>query len=87
MSDPNVPHPPVTPEELDALLVAVEDKCNHAAGIVSATARAVAGDELGLQDENVPGVYSAALERVAAELEALSDRALQARTAQRGGLK
>jgi hypothetical protein len=66
--------------ELERLLVTVEDRCNHAAGIVSATARVVAGDELGLNDENVPGVYVAALEHVVGELEGLADRALKART-------
>ena len=67
-------------ETLEALLVAVESGCNRAAGIVSATARVIAGDELGLQDEEVPAVYAAALEHVAAELAALADRALRART-------
>ena len=72
---------PGVPADLADLLNAVEDRCNHAAGIVNATARVVAGDELGLQDDDVPGVYVAALEHVAAELEGLADRALKARTA------
>ena len=72
---------PVVPADLADLLDAVEDRCNRAAGIVNATARVVAGDELGLQDDDVPAVYAAALECVAVELEALSDRALKARTA------
>ena len=71
---------PLGAAELVELLNAVEDRCNHAAGIVNATARVVAGDELGLQDDDVPGVYVAALEHVAAELEGLADRALKART-------
>ena len=72
---------PVVPAPLDDLLHAVEDRCNHAAGIVSATARVAAGDELGLHHDDVPSVYTAALEHVASELEALGDRALRARTA------
>ena len=76
---------PVAADDLAQLLHAVEDRCNHAAGIVSATARVVAGEELGLQDDEVPSVYAAALERVARELEALSDRALKARTTPEGG--
>ena len=81
MSDPNVPQPSLGPEALDALLVTVEDRCNRAAGVASAAARIVAGEELGLHDEDVPTVYAAALEHVAAELEGLADRALRARTA------
>jgi hypothetical protein len=77
---PNVPTPAV-PADLADLLHHVEVHCNHAAGIVSATARVVAGDELGLQHNDVPSVYAAALEHVAGELEALGDRALKARTA------
>ena len=72
---------PLAADDLTQLLHAVEDRCNHAAGIVNATARVVAGDELGLQDDEVPSVYAAALEHVAAELETLSDQALKARTA------
>ena len=51
---------------------------------MSATARAVAGEELGFQDEDVPAVYAAALEHVAAELAALAGRALRARTRTEG---
>ena len=76
----NVPAPAVSAELAD-LLHHVEDRCNHAAGIVSATARVVAGDELGLHHDDVPSVYAAALEHVADELEALGDRALRTRTA------
>ena len=76
----NVPAPAVS-SELAELLHTVEDRCNHAAGIVSATARVVAGDELGLHHDDVPSVYAAALAHVADELEALGDRALRARTA------
>ena len=68
------------PETIEEILIAVEDRCNRAAGIVNATARVVAGDKLGLRDEDVPAVYAAALEHVAAELAALADRALRART-------
>ena len=75
----NVPAP--MPPELADLLHTVEVRCNHAAGIVSATSRVVAGDELGLQHDDVPSVYAAALEHVAGELEALGSRALAARTA------
>ena len=50
----------VVPAVLDDLLQAVEDRCNHAAGIVSATARVIAGDELGLHHDDVPRVYAAA---------------------------
>ena len=74
---------PVPPDELEQLLASVEDCCNHAAGIVSATARVIAGDELGLRHDNVPGVYAAALEHVTNDLEVLSDRALKARTTAR----
>lgn len=75
----NVPTPGI-PADLADLLHTVEVRCNHAAGIVSATARVVAGDELGLQHNDVPSVYAAALEHVAGELEALGERALKART-------
>ena len=74
---------PAPEKALEELLFTVEDCCSRAAGIVSATARVVAGDELGLRHDNVPGVYAAALEHVANDLEALSDRALKARTAPR----
>ncbi len=84
MNEPNVPHAassePMSPADLEALLLHVETCCNRAAGIVNAAARAVAGDELTLQDDDVPTVFTIALEHVADELEALSDRALRART-------
>jgi len=70
----------MSPADLEALLLHVETCCNRAAGIVNAAARAVAGDELTLQDDDVPTVFTIALEHVADELEALSDRALRART-------
>jgi hypothetical protein len=81
-TNPSIPNPtrPAVPADLGDLLDAVESRCNHAAGIVNVTARAIAGDELTLQDEDVPTVFAAALERVAGELEALGDRALRART-------
>ena len=88
MSRKSVPSTPATTSvpsravsaELADLLHDIEDRCNHAAGIVNATARVVGGDELGLQDEDVPSVYAAALDHVAAELEGLADRALKVRT-------
>jgi len=81
---PTTKVPALVPTDLADLLHAVEDGCNRAAGIVNATARVVAGDELGLHHDDVPSVYAAALEQLASDLEALSDRALRARTAPRG---
>ena len=72
---------PTAPDELAQLLHAVEDRCNHAAGILNAAARAVAGDELTLHDDDMPTVFAVALEHAAGQLEALSDRALHARAA------
>ena len=72
---------PIAPDELAQLLHAVEDRCNHAAGILNAAARAVAGDELTLHDDDMPTVFAVALEHAAGQLEALSDRALHARVA------
>ena len=51
--------------------------CNRAAGIVNAAARAVAGDELTLNDDYVPSVFAIALQQTAGELETLGDRALR----------
>ena len=70
---------PVAPDELEQLLYAVEDRCSHAAGILNAAARAVAGDELTLHDDDMPTVFAVALEHAAGQLEALSDRALHVR--------
>ena len=72
---------PVASDELEQLLHAVEDRCNHAAGILNAAARAVAGNELTLRDDDMPTVFAVALEHAAGQLEALSDRALHARVA------
>lgn len=81
MSDQSVPpHPNLTPDELGALLVHVENACGRAAGIVNAAARLVAGEALGLHDNEMPALCTVALEHAADELEALSDRALKART-------
>ena len=74
------PRPCAAPETVEEILIAVEAACGRAAGIVSATARVVAGEELGLQDDEVHTVYIIALEHVAAELTTLADRALKART-------
>ena len=68
------------PTEVADLLGQVETCCNRAAGIVNAAARAVAGDELTLDDEYVPSVFAIALQQTAEELETLGDRALRART-------
>ena len=68
-------------QAVDELLATVESKCNRAAAIATVTARALTGAELGLQHDDVPSVYAAALANVAGELEGLSDRALKARTA------
>ncbi len=69
------------PETIEALLVAVESTVGRASDVIHATARAVAGDQLELyHDEDVQTVLAAALEHVAAELAALADRALRART-------
>ena len=70
------------PETVEEILIATESVANRAAGIVGATARVMAGEELGLEDEDVRAVYAAALERVAAEMAALADRALRVRTGQ-----
>ena len=69
------------PETLETLAVAVESTANRAANVIHATARAVGGDRLELyHDEDVQTALAAALEYVAAELTALADRALRART-------
>jgi hypothetical protein len=73
------PPPAGVPAELADLLGQVETCCNRAAGIVNAAARAVAGDELTLNDDYVPSVFAIALQRTAGELETLGDRALRAR--------
>ena len=75
----NAPTPAVRADPAE-LLTAVESKCNRAAAIATVTARALSGDELGLQHDDVPSLYAAALANVAGELEGLSDRALRART-------
>lgn len=80
----NVPTPAVS-GELEPLLIAVESRCAHAAGIVNAAARVIAGDELGLKHEDVPSVYEAALGAVVGELEELSDRAGKLRVRTAGG--
>lgn len=68
-------------ETVEELLVGVESVANRAADIIHATARAVGGDRLELyHDEDVQTALAAALEHVAAELSALADRALRART-------
>lgn len=72
--------PAGVPVELGDLLSQVETCCNRAAGIVNAAARAVAGDELTLDDDDVPSVFAIALHHTAEELETLGDRALRART-------
>jgi hypothetical protein len=74
------PKPPTTNAEPD-LLISVEAVCARAAGIVNAAARVVAGDELTLQDEDLPTLLAIALQQTAGELEGLSDLALKARTA------
>ena len=71
---------PAVPDALAELLHRVETCCGRAAGVVNAAARLVAGDELGLQHEDVPTVYTIALEHVAGDPEGLADRALRART-------
>jgi hypothetical protein len=76
---------PPPPDALEELLFTVEDRCNRAVAVLNATARAVEGEELGLHHDDVPCVFGAALERIAEELETLSDRALKARTAGKGG--
>ena len=69
------------PDTLEALAVAVESVANRAADVIQATARAVGGDRLELyHDEDVQTALAAALEHIAAELAALADRALRART-------
>ena len=79
------PQPPPTPENaLDELLFAVEDRCNRAVAVLHVAARAVEGDDVGLDDESVPSVFGAALEHIAEELTALSNRALAARVARSG---
>ena len=75
------PPPPAPDRALEELLFTVEDRCNRAVAVLNATARAVEGEELGLRHDDVPCVFGAALERIAEELETLSDRALRARTA------
>jgi hypothetical protein len=78
---PALTSPPAgVPAELADLLGQVETYCNRAAGIVNAAARAVAGDELTLNDDYVPSVFAIALQRTAGELETLGDLALRART-------
>ena len=72
---------PIAPDELAQFLHAIEDRCNHAADILNAAARAVAGNELTLHDDDMPTVFAVALEHAAGQLEALSDRALHARVA------
>jgi hypothetical protein len=78
------PRPPAPDKALEELLFTVEDRCNRAVAVINATARAVEGEELGLYHDDVPRVFGAALERIAEELETLSDRALRARTAEGG---
>jgi hypothetical protein len=75
------PRRPAPDQSLEELLTTVETQCARAGTLMRATARVVAGDELGLQDEGGPVVFGSALEHVAGELEALGDRALKARTA------
>ena len=72
--------PAGVPAELADLFGQVEMCCNRAAGIVNAAARAVAGDELTLDDDYVPSVFAIALQQTAEELETLGDLALRART-------
>ena len=76
---PTAKVPPRPPALLEDLLHTVEDRCNRAVAIINATARAVEGDELGLHDEGGPEVFARAPDHAAAELSALSDRALKAR--------
>lgn len=84
MSAANVPHDtppePMPPADAEALLLHVETCCNRAAGIVSAASRLVAGEALGLHDDEMPTLCTVALEHAAGELEALSERVLRART-------
>ena len=78
---PILTSPPASvPAELADLFGQVETCCNRAAGIVNAAARAVAGDELTLDDDDVPSVFAIALQHTAEELETLGDLALRART-------
>lgn len=78
---PNVPTPAV-PADLDALLFAVEDRCNRAVQVINVTERAIGGAEMALyQDEDFQRLVGASLEQIAADLTMLSDRALKARSA------
>ena len=76
------PPTPKVPAPLTELLHTVEDRCNRAVAVINTTRRAVVGDELGLYDnEDVRRMLGASLERIAEDLTAISDRALEARTA------